>query len=91
MKVETKNTIATHIVSLFRPDSAFFCEAKTCDAPPMPAIPSPLGECIITSKIKSSEEIICIIQNIVVIISNPFYNLYNNISTNIFNFINSTI
>lgn len=44
MNVETKNTIATHIVSLLRPDSAFFCEENTCDAPPIPAIPSPLGE-----------------------------------------------
>lgn len=79
MNVDTKNTIETHIVSLLSPDSAFFCEAKTCDAPPMPAIPSPFGECIMTSSIKSNEDTICTIQNIVVTIFSPlsmFINLY---------------
>ena len=60
--VVTKKTIATHIVSLFSPDSAFFCEENICEAPPIDAMPSPLGEWINTNTISNKADIICTIQ-----------------------------
>ncbi len=56
------NTAEIIPVNLFKPASALFCDEKRWLAPPIPAIPSPFGECNrikITNKIA---EIICIIQ-----------------------------
>lgn len=47
------------VVNFVKPDSAFFCDAKICEAPPIPKIPSPLGECKSTNKISKSADIIC--------------------------------
>lgn len=55
------NIAQTMPVTLFKPLSALFCEAKMCEAPPIPPIPSPFGECIsinIISKIAATVDIV---------------------------------
>ncbi len=72
-KVQIKNIAATIPVNLFNPFSALFCEAKTCEAPPIPAIPSPFGECSKINIIKSKAEIICTVHTMLInIIFSPF-------------------
>ena len=46
MNEQTIKIAEIHIVTLFRPFSAFFCEEKSCEVPPNAAMPSPLWECI---------------------------------------------
>jgi hypothetical protein len=58
MKEQTKNMIAIMYVVLFKPFSALFCDEKTCAAFPIPAMPSPFGECIRISKINNNAVII---------------------------------
>ena len=49
-------------VNLFNPFSALFCEENNCEAPPIPAMPSPLGECNKINTISKNAVIICILQ-----------------------------
>ena len=58
----TTNTTATIAVSLFKPFSALFCELNICAALPIPAMPSPLGECIRISTINNNDDMTCIVQ-----------------------------
>lgn len=59
---QTTNTAATIAVSLFNPFSALFCDENICAALPIPAIPSPLGECIRINTINKSADMTCTIQ-----------------------------
>ena len=73
INVAMRNITAMIVVSFVNPDSAFFCEANKCDAPPIPRIPSPFGECSKTSNINNRAETICIIQkNFIAVILFPF-------------------
>ena len=46
---------------------------KSCEAPPIPAIPSPFGECRRINIINKTDEIICIVQiNVNIMIFSPF-------------------
>lgn len=56
------NIPATIPVNLFNPFSALFCDVNICAAFPIPAIPSPFGECISINTINNSDEITCIVQ-----------------------------
>ena len=58
----TINTSATIAVSLFKPFSALFCDVNICAALPIPAMPSPFGECIRINTINKSADITCIVQ-----------------------------
>ena len=53
---------ATINVNLLSPFSALFCDEKTCAAFPIPAMPSPLGECIRMSAINKKADITCVVQ-----------------------------
>lgn len=56
-KVQIINIAATIPVSLFNPFSALFCDANILAALPIPAIPSPFGECIRISTTSNIAEI----------------------------------
>ncbi len=56
------NMPATIYVSLFKPFSALFCDEKTCAAFPIPAMPSPFGECIRINTINNNADTICVVQ-----------------------------
>ena len=56
---QTTKTSATMPVNLFKPFSALFCEENICAALPIPAIPSPLGECISINTISNSADKTC--------------------------------
>ena len=58
----TINTPATIAVNLFKPFSALFCDENICAALPIPAIPSPFGECIRINTINKSADTTCVIQ-----------------------------
>ena len=59
---QTVKIPATIKVNLLSPFSALFCDEKTCAAPPIPAMPSPLGECIKISAISKNADITCVVQ-----------------------------
>lgn len=59
---QTAKILATMNVNLFKPFSALFCEEKTCAALPIPAIPSPFGECIRIKTINNNADMICVVQ-----------------------------
>ena len=57
----SKNTQATNIratiaVNLFNPFSALFWDVNICAALPIPAMPSPFGECIRISTINNNAD-----------------------------------
>lgn len=54
---QTTNTSAKIPVNLFNPFSALFCELNICAALPIPAMPSPFGECIRTNTITNNADI----------------------------------
>ena len=49
-------------VSLFNPFSALFWEENICAAFPIPAMPSPFGECIRIKTINNNADTTCIVQ-----------------------------
>lgn len=51
-------------VILFKPFSALFWDAKMCEAPPIPPMPSPFGECIKINKIKNTAQPVAIYHNV---------------------------
>ena len=61
-KMHMMNTQATIAVSLLSPFSALFCELNICAAFPIPAMPSPFGECIRISMISNNADITCVVQ-----------------------------
>jgi hypothetical protein len=69
--------ITAHVVvTLLRPASAPFWLENNWEAPPIEAIPSPLGECTSISNVKSAPVTICIIRKNVAIISSGKRNLF---------------
>ena len=68
----TINTRDTIPVNLFKPFSALFCDVNIWAAFPMPAIPSPLGECISIKTINNTADTTCNVQTSVNIFS-PFW------------------
>lgn len=69
---QIKNTAAIIAVSLLSPFSALFCEENICAALPIPAIPSPLGECMRIKTINNTDEMTWIVQTSVSKIYSPF-------------------
>ena len=62
INTQTMKIPATMAVNLLSPFSALFWEVNICAAFPIPAMPSPFGECISIKTIKSSADITCVIQ-----------------------------